>query len=351
MNASPARVLGWDLLRGLCALTVALYHLMYWLQIAELPALGTYGVYLFFVLSGASLAYNYGQERVATLGDMGRFLAVRWLRLAPLYIALCLAYSLVMAVMQGRTGFAHLAGPLLLNASFAFGFYNPSQTALLIGGWSLGIEFVFYLLYPLIASVLPYRTLALALFAVVVGVQWWWIERTIGTHGWLPAVTAYHQLPAFGAYFFGGCLIGWLRRTQTREWTLPRGVLAWCGMAFLLLALMPEKPGDELLGARGATLFVACFAVVYASGRVAVKGRLVKFAQWFGDMTYGLYLLHPILLFSILWFVLPQAPQMPLSLRWALLAAIVAVSSTAATLSERYFEKPIRRRFALPLPR
>src|SRR4051794_32821994 len=53
------RVLGWDLLRGLCALTVATYHMLLWLDIAELPALGTYGVYLFFVLSGASLAYNY----------------------------------------------------------------------------------------------------------------------------------------------------------------------------------------------------------------------------------------------------------------------------------------------------
>jgi peptidoglycan/LPS O-acetylase OafA/YrhL len=58
VNPSRGRVLGWDLLRGLCALTVASYHLLYWLGLAELPALGTYGVYLFIVLSGASLAIN-----------------------------------------------------------------------------------------------------------------------------------------------------------------------------------------------------------------------------------------------------------------------------------------------------
>ena len=63
---SGERVLGWDLLRGLCALTVASYHLLYWLKIVELPALGTYGVYMFFVLSGASLAYNYDAARLAT---------------------------------------------------------------------------------------------------------------------------------------------------------------------------------------------------------------------------------------------------------------------------------------------
>ena len=53
------RVPGWDLLRGICALAVACYHLMFWQDVAAIHTLGSYGVYLFFVLSGASLAYNY----------------------------------------------------------------------------------------------------------------------------------------------------------------------------------------------------------------------------------------------------------------------------------------------------
>ena len=55
-----ARVLGWDVLRGVCALAVASYHLLLWLDIAALHTFGSYGVYLFFVLSGASLGVVSG---------------------------------------------------------------------------------------------------------------------------------------------------------------------------------------------------------------------------------------------------------------------------------------------------
>ncbi len=58
-SAPPGRVLGWDLLRGICALGVASYHLMAWQKLADIHSIGFYGVYLFFVLSGASLTLNY----------------------------------------------------------------------------------------------------------------------------------------------------------------------------------------------------------------------------------------------------------------------------------------------------
>jgi peptidoglycan/LPS O-acetylase OafA/YrhL len=81
------RVLGWDVLRGLCALAVASYHLLAWQDVATLHTFGSYGVYLFFVLSGASLAYNY-QGLIDGPPAVLRFLAVRWLRLAPLFVAI-----------------------------------------------------------------------------------------------------------------------------------------------------------------------------------------------------------------------------------------------------------------------
>ena len=84
------RVLGWDLLRGLCAIAVTCYHLLYWQKVTELHVFGTYGVYLFFVLSGASLAYTYAGRISAGQFSFRGFLWVRYLRLAPLYLALML---------------------------------------------------------------------------------------------------------------------------------------------------------------------------------------------------------------------------------------------------------------------
>ena len=75
------------------------------------------------------------------------------------------------------------------------------------------------------------------------------------------------------------------------------------------LDLVPGNQGavDELLGLRGATLFAACFLVVWLSGQVQVGIRLMPLAKWLGDITYGCYLLHPMFFFGWVWFVLPHA--------------------------------------------
>jgi peptidoglycan/LPS O-acetylase OafA/YrhL len=341
-GATGDRVLGWDLLRGLCALTVATYHLLYWLKIAELPALGTYGVYLFFVLSGASLAYNYDAGRLRGVGDVGRFLFARWMRLAPLYLLLCPVYISMLALHNG--GWMDSIGQrMALNATFAFGLWDPAVTALLIGGWSLGIEFVYYLFFPLIVRVLHSPALRNALFVLLVAVQWYWIYATVGAKGWMDGVVGYHQVPAFFAYFFGGCIIGHLRRERDRMLPMQAGLGVWIAMAALLFALMPRQAGDELLGARGAALFAACFFVVSVSGQVVVRGWARALAAWLGDVTYGCYLLHPIVLWTVLWFLLPGAIDVSVPRRVGVLVAVLALTCVLASCSDGWIERPVRK--------
>jgi peptidoglycan/LPS O-acetylase OafA/YrhL len=122
----------------------------------------------------------------------------------------------------------------------------------------------------------------------------------------------------------------------------------WLVTACVLLALNPRDAGDELFGWRGPSLFLLCFAAVYASGQVDVGGRFRRVAQWLGDITYGCYLLHPILFFSFVWFALPhlgvaEAKDLPLATRWAVLAGVLAASCAGAVASERWLEAPVRR--------
>jgi len=345
---SPGRVLGWDILRGLCALAVASYHLLYWQGLADLHTLGSYGVYLFFVLSGASLAYNYGGKLVGARAVVA-FLLTRWLRLAPLYLLLSLVFIAFLSLRNG-----HLVDQLplrmALNATFAFGLHDPAVWALLIGGWSLGIEFVYYLVFPQLLAVLP-RIAWCGLLAITLGlVQWVWIYRTAGSEaGYAASAVAYHHVPAFAAYFFGGCVIGHWRRLRNESLSQGVGALVWLVMASLMLALNPSQAGDELLGLRGGVLFAACFAVVYLSGHVAVGERLAPVARWLGDITYGCYLLHPLLFFGFAWFVLPRMSglgieALPVAVRYAALAAVLILSCLLAAASERWFEAPLRRR-------
>jgi peptidoglycan/LPS O-acetylase OafA/YrhL len=346
VSIAQDRVLGWDILRGLCAMSVMVYHLLYWQDLATVSTLGTYGVYLFFILSGASLAYVYDTQAIGTLSGFAAFLAVRWLRLAPLYVAVCALFLLMLATRNGQW-VPGGAGLLALNASFLFGAFTPAVTALGIGGWSLGIEFMFYLAMPLVVRVLPLATWRLPLLALLVVVQWTWIDRTVGALGLASASHAYHQVPAFAAYFFVGCLIGRARRHPGLALPLHWGLLAWGAMAVLLLALAPAVSGDELVGWRGVLLPLACVALVWASGRVVVPGRARALAQWLGDITYGTYLLHPMLFFGFAWFVLPlwtpsSIESLPLGARVVILAAGVTLSCLFAAASERHFERPVR---------
>ena len=346
-NEAPGRVLGWDMLRGLCALAVASYHLLFWQDVASLHTFGSYGVYLFFVLSGASLAYNYS-GKLSGARDTAAFLATRWLRLAPLYFLLCVVFVAMLSVRNGQW-VDRLPFRFALNGSFAFGVYDPATWALLIGGWSLGIEFVYYLAFPLLLAVLSRPVWCGAVAIVLAVLQWVWIYSTAGSEaGYAASSVAYHQLPAFAAYFFGGCLIGHWRRQGTLALGQGAGVAAWLSMGALLLALNPSQAGDELLGARGAILFAACFVVVWLSGEVKVGLRFTPLAKWLGDITYGCYLLHPMFFFGYAWFVLPHFTgsdftEFPLAVKLATLAAVLALSCITATASERWFEAPLRR--------
>ena len=199
-SVAPQRVLGWDVLRGLCALAVASYHLLYWQQLASLNTLGSYGVYLFFVLSGASLAYNYS-GKLARPRDAAAFLVTRWMRLAPLYIVLCCVFVVVLSLGSGRW-VDRLPLRFALNASFAFGLHDPTLWALLIGGWSLGIEFVYYLAFPFLLWLLPRKPWCAFAALALAMLQWWWIERTAGSAaGYAASAVAYHQVPAFVGVF------------------------------------------------------------------------------------------------------------------------------------------------------
>ena len=344
---TPERVLGWDLLRGLCAIAVTCYHLLYWQKVTELHVFGSYGVYLFFVLSGASLAYTYAGRINSGQFSFRGFLWVRYLRLAPLYLALMLVVLPWKLLKDGAT--LGLLGMYISNAFFVFGFFNPVTHSVLVGGWSLGIEAIFYLLFPLLMLSYRCRYLAWGLFVSLLALQLVWIYATVGPRAAAPNWEAYHQVPAFAAYFMGGCMIGMAQRKQVFK-NFPSsvsGVLAFLALFALMLAVNPLKGGEELIGWRGLVLGGLCFLLVHIASRLQLQSRLSSAAQHLGDATYGLYLLHPVIFFGLTFAVFPRlgvvAPeQWPLAGRLLLTVAVLLSAFGLALLSEKYFERPLR---------
>lgn len=342
------RVLGWDFLRGLSAAAVATYHLLYWQKIAFVHTLGSFGVYLFFILSGASLAYTYGQRIDVRRFSFKAFLKVRYFRLAPLYVLLML---LVLPWKIKQLGLSQdLFWLYLSNASFLFGFYDPASHAVLVGGWSLGVEFIFYLMFPLLMLACRMPWGAWAVFALLIAVQVGWTAAVFSRSA-EPAqlLVLYTQVPAFAAYFMGGCLLGIAKQKSK----LPVFVRADWGVCLLLLgfglllAINPENWVQALTGWRGFVGAGICYAMVYVACRLDLSGRMEKISRSFGNATYGLYLIHPVIYFGCSLAIFPYlGMSQPSDWRLAsqlLFGLIVLVSAFfLALVSERYFEKPIR---------
>lgn len=343
----PARVLGWDVLRGLCALAVASYHLLVWQGVTALHTFGSHGVYLFFVLSGASLAYTYA-DRIEH-GDFShlKFLWVRYMRLAPLYLLLMLVVLPWKLLKEGLS--VALLTKTALNASFLFGFFDPAVQAMLVGGWSIGIEAVFYLLFPLMVRAGLSGSSGRVLLALLLIVQITWVQLTAGgPSGYSANAVLYHQAPAFAAYFMGGCLLGLAQRRDA--FRAGPATLSITGIAAgfgLMLLLNPQEQGQELVGVRGLTLCGLCFLMVWLAGRLHLKDSAARFASSLGDATYGVYLIHPILFFGFVYVVLPvlgwhSSDRWSIPLRLLLALVVLATVFALALLSERFFERPLR---------
>ena len=341
------RVLGWDFLRGICAMAVATYHLLLWQGVGSIHTWGSYGVYIFFVLSGASLAYTYADRISHKNFSFVEFLSVRYWRLAPLYLVLMLIVLPWKLSKEGAT--AGLLLEYVSNATFLFGFLNPSTHSVLIGGWSLGIEAVFYLFFPLLMLSFRKKWGAQLVFALLLILQAGWIYATVGSGNYLNSIEPYHHAPAFAAYFMGGCLIGVNRRQPVPGQRISAGafsILTLAGFA-LMLFVNPDAAGQELLGLRGAGLAALCFAMVYLAAKPNVTDRMAALCRYLGDSTYGVYLLNPVIFFGLSYFVFPRlsiTPPTQWSLPGQLILGLLIVSSAfaLALASEHFFEKPIR---------
>jgi len=351
LGAAAPRVPGWDLLRGLCAYAVASYHLLSWQQVADVYVLGLYGVYMFFVLSGASLAYNYHAALTARDGwqAVPRFFWLRFARLIPLY-ALVLLLSWPWMVGDSPWSSA-LALRLLANLSLSFGLDLPARSSLVVGGWSLGIEAALYLLFPLMLRLLGLGLRTWLALAALLVVQLLWISITVGGHPEDPAqFTRYHQIPAFAGYFFAGCVFGWMQLQAAGRFKPPAaawGLVLAVG-AVLMLWLSPGSAAAALSGWRGALLCGLSLGLVWWSGQVSLSDSASRWASHLGDLTYGVYLLHPVLYFGIQhlgWDArLGQdlhSGHVPTAVGLGLV--LLLLTSGLAWYSERGMERPLRR--------
>lgn len=310
-GAVREQVQGLEFLRGACAIAVALFHCLEGGGVAEMYNWGLYGVYIFFVISGAVLYYNY-----AGLTDPGPFLLKRFARLAPLYLLV----MLIAALGQHQViGWRHV-----MNVTMLFGFSNPAFSTV-TGGWSLGIEFALYALFPVLLVFTRSWSTVVTTVAILLLLRISNAETAV--HGsiaewWL----AYTQVGSFLFFFFGGMAIAKLMDLKVAGARL----LAMIGTVCLVGVFAIPMSEYVLIGWAGAAYSVMCLPIVAWAFRWKLPG-----SRFLGETSYGLYLLHPLV-----WGTLNHG--LHLSVFWRMVLTI-PVSMGIAWVVLRVYETPVKR--------
>ena len=138
-----------DWLRGLMAVSIMIYHYITWKfgQLSSeslLGVLGIYGVSIFFVLSGLSMAIVYNRS-IKDYKSSFIFFIRRLFRLLPL-LWICILAVVVLNYINGNP---ISTTTIFLNLTLLFGFIAPNEY-INIGAWSIGNESFYYAFTPLI---------------------------------------------------------------------------------------------------------------------------------------------------------------------------------------------------------
>lgn len=342
-----------DALRGLAALYVVLYHVMAMPAphlavpgaIAPFIAMGGSGVVLFFVMSAFSLSLTWPRH-VATGAPLRSFYLSRLLRIAPLLLVL-------LAVMvlrdQLRQPARYGAEEIAWNASLLFGLSPQWQAGIVMGSWTIGVEMLFYVLFPLLALRVRGLPAQLVLLAVAYAIAMWAAHaapeslRFFGNgYGLLT------QMPVFvlGCVLFRAwqCLRGRSPRSRQRI-GVSLLVLGVAGNAAVFWGWLPGNAWATpwYLAALGYGSILLGLLLADARGAVAaLVGVLVNRVTCFlGAISYSLYLVHPFVVsrlygaFARLYAAMPEAAAY-----FACVGLSLALSVPAAWLTYRFIEKP-----------
>ena len=376
------RVRGIDLLRGLCIIAVILNHINLrirlnessfgkWIGSSATDALvwnGHYGVRIFFVISGF-LITTWSLKRWKQLQHLNlkQFYSMRFARIAPCLIGLLTVLAIFdrlgvprFVINTQHTTLAHaLFAALTFHTNWleARTGYLPAAWDIL---WSLSVEEVFYLFFPILCAVFKKPAILIVLFSVFIVAGPF--ARTLYPRGlWVD----YGYLCCMDGIAMG-CIAAILcariqiaRAAKTAMYTVGTMlavVVTICQHAAARIGLY--KIGlDETVLEIGIALLLIVMQQRFDEKQLKVAESDVKLARptytrtvaafpastlaWFGRNSYEVYLTHMFVVWPVVWaFGLTHATNETTPLSFFL---AIAIAGVLGQIVARYYSEPLNR--------
>jgi peptidoglycan/LPS O-acetylase OafA/YrhL len=382
------RVQGMDLLRGLCIVAVVLHHINLRIRFNQSglgklmgPAAnrvlfwsGYYGVIVFFVISGF-LITTWSLKRWGSLRQISlrQFYLMRFARIVPCLVGLLAILGLLDRFGVPRfvinTQHTSLLRALLAALTFHVNWleartgYLPASWDVL---WSLSVEEVFYLFFPLLYTLLRKQALIISVLCCFMAIGPWarihmqglWADYgylscmdgiALGSLAAMAAAKLRLRARANRALLMTGVLLCLLivvfRATAARigfyKWGLDVTVLEF-GVALLMITLQLRFNGAAVRHSAAASMSTGSSSgKIQLSSAARLLFRSTAFLRWFGRNSYEVYLTHMFVIWPIVWLFQRFGARIDSAPWWFLLATTLA--GLLGWVVARFYSEPLNR--------
>ena len=329
-----------DWLRGLMALSIMLYHYTgaFVLSLdsgSTLGRLGIYGVSIFFILSGLSMAIVYNKY-IRDIKTAVCFFIRRIFRIWPLLWMVAFMLVLISILFQNEP---YSISMVILNITTLFGFINPSAY-MATGAWSIGNEMVYYIFTPLIIVLYNRKKLygnLFFLFTLIIGI--YFSQFVLSPTNSLNNQWHYYINPFNNLYLYvSGIAIFY----NLKSINLNVHIINILLFSSCIVFVFAPFEGDQINITTG--IGRAVFSILSISIVIAFYKLNIKLPQYIGYQfeqlgcaTYSVYLLHPIVS-SVNIVLFSRLLHLSNPIFLFVLSTIFTI--TISLISYKYFETP-----------
>lgn len=348
------RIPSLDALRGVAALAVVVHHaalqrlsiVRHAAYVADAnifhPLLfwgGTWGVTLFFVLSGFCIHLPQARREHEGAAFIGwrEFYRRRARRLLPTHYA-SIAFAVIAAYFVPTDLISRPTIGTLLAHVFMVHTWVNSVVFYSINAvfWSIAVEVHFYLAYPLLQRFRKRLGLGLVGFLLGAGLLVYWVgsrlpsddSRFVVQHLFLVTWWQWGLGVALADIYVRGS-VGPIARFAV----FPGAIWVWGSLSLVVAYLDPMVFGIHV---RFWVFPVICAALLLSAAVGSTRSHRAPPLEWLGDFSYSLYLMHPVALALTIRFL--PAGALPASLAVVVdIVAAVILSCLFFHLVERHF--------------
>jgi peptidoglycan/LPS O-acetylase OafA/YrhL len=344
-----------DFIKGLASLLIFVFHFFALYPSGPVVTFGpinhvilnyfAMGVPLFFSLSGLSLYIGY-RDKHANPGFVKDFYLRRLFRILPLFYIVTLCWFLIFYSRGATPAFEKVASTL----SFIFNLIPERHESLVAAGWSVGVEMLFYVVFPIIvARIYSIRSSMILLVGTCVTSVFSFKYLTTFFPG-----STYPELSIFshGHFFAGGIAVYWLagcwfqalQRIGKFGRLMP--CISFCAGVISICILTSIWFGNTFSGLDRSVvrvlwvipiMFLLFSACIVKPSQPWIR-PFVKLGEW----SFSLYLLHPLILY-FLFEPLRENPAIGQTTAMAFLMHLcigLMVLIVCSAVTYRWIEKP-----------